>query len=155
MKPIEVCAGPDIKLHEGVMDPHNVIEGTPVCRSTRWSGSRDRMASNYVWDCTAGRFRWYFDRDETVFVIEGEVEVSGEEMDPTWLRAGDAALFRAGTWSTWYVPQYVRKHAVIRRGLPGPLRLVVECGRLAKNVVNRILGRRLATDDDAQLLHQL
>ncbi|BDX33167.1 hypothetical protein TUM20985_37140 [Mycobacterium antarcticum] len=134
-RPIEVCQGQGPELLDATIDPDWILEGTPKSRSSWWCGSADRMANHYVWDCTAGRFRWYFDRDETVYVIEGEVEVSGEGVPPTWLRAGDAALFRAGTWSTWHVPQYVRKHAIIRRGLPAPLRLLVECARRAKQLI--------------------
>jgi uncharacterized cupin superfamily protein len=134
-RPIEVCQGSDVELLDDTIDPEWILEGTPKSRSSWWSGSADRMANNYVWDCTAGRFRWYFDRDETVYVIEGEVQVSSEGVPPTWLRAGDAALFRAGTWSTWHVPHYVRKHAIIRRALPAPLRRLVEFGRRGRRLI--------------------
>ena len=129
---IDIGPGSGVSMVDTTIDPDWIIEGTPKSRSGWWCGTSDRMANYYVWDCTEGRFRWYFDRDETVFVIEGEVQVSGDGVEPTWLRAGDAALFRAGTWSTWYVPHYVRKHAVIRRGLPAPLRVLANLARRAK-----------------------
>ncbi len=53
---------------------------------------------------------------------------------------GDAALFRAGTWATWYVPKYVRKHAILRRELPGPIRRQLAYGRRAKRYLGRVIG---------------
>ncbi|MCV7132711.1 DUF861 domain-containing protein [Mycobacterium hodleri] len=145
--PIEICSGPDLELCESAIDPEWIIEGDPVGRSGWWSSSSDGIVDNYVWECTAGRFRWHFCSDETVHIIEGEVEVSGEGISPTWLRAGDAALFRAGTWATWYVPKYVRKHAILRRELPGPIRRQLAYGRRAKRYLGRVIGHSAPRDD--------
>lgn len=150
---IEICRGSGLELRESAIEPEWIIEGDPRARSSWWSSGSDGIDSNHVWDCTAGRFRWYFASDETVHIIEGEVEVSGEGISSTWLRAGDAALFRAGTWATWYVPRYVRKHAVLRRELPAPLRVQVEYGRRAKRFLKRAFGKPAA--DEMQPLHQL
>jgi uncharacterized cupin superfamily protein len=151
-RPIEICPGSGVELRDSAIDPDWILDGEPRARSSWWSGSSDGVDNNHVWDCTAGRFRWHFGQDETVHIIEGEVEVSGEGISPTWLRAGDAALFRAGTWATWHVPTYVRKHATIRTTLPGPLRLQVDYGRRAKHLVQRLLGRRLPADQGAPSL---
>lgn len=149
---IEICQGSGLELRESAIAPEWIIEGEPRGRSTWWSSSSDGIVDNYVWDCTAGRFRWHFVSDETVHVIEGEVEISGEGIDTTWLRAGDAALFRAGTWATWHVPLYVRKHAVIRRELPQSLRRQLDYGRRVKRLLNRALGKPAA--DEMQPLRQ-
>ncbi len=86
-----------------------------------------------VWDCTAGKFRWFFGGDEIVHIIEGEVIVSGDGAPRAYPQARDAALFRAGTWATWHVPHYVRKHAICRDSLPTfvtlPLRTVRKASR--------------------------
>lgn len=145
--PIEICSGSGLELRESAIDPEWIIEGDPVGRSSWWSSSSDGVDSNYVWDCTAGRFRWHFTSDETVHIIEGEVEVSGEGISPTWLRAGDAALFRAGTCATWYVPRYVRKHAILRRELPGPIRHQLAYGRRAKRYLARVMGKSVPGED--------
>lgn len=139
--PIEIRSGANLDLAPGTINPDWVLEGDPQIRSTWWSSDTDGLAGNFVWDCTAGRFRWYFGSDETVHIIEGEVEVSTDGVPPTWLRAGDSAIFRAGTWATWYVPTYVRKHAVLRTNLPWPLRKQVTVGRRAKHLLRRMLGR--------------
>lgn len=144
--PIEICPGAGVELLDDVIDPDWIIDGAPRTRSNWWSGSADGIGNNYVWDCTAGRFRWYFGCDETVHIIDGEVEVSGAGIDPIWLRTGDAALFRAGTWAVWHVPRYVRKHAVHRRELPRPLRVQLGCGRWAVRLVQRARGRQAVGD---------
>lgn len=110
----------DVVLQPSPIDPGWIIEGAPVARSGRWSCSPDSTTSMWVWDCTAGRFNWYFDCDETIHVIEGEVIVSSDGDAPRTLRAGDAALFYAGSRTEWHVPKYVRKHAILRPHIAGP-----------------------------------
>lgn len=110
----------DVVLQPSPIDPGWIIEGAPVARSGRWSCSPDSTTSMWVWDCTAGRFNWYFDCDETIHVIEGEVIVSSDGDAPRTLRAGDAALFYAGSRTEWHVPKYVRKHAILRPHIVGP-----------------------------------
>ncbi|MDR5816338.1 MULTISPECIES: cupin domain-containing protein [unclassified Caballeronia] len=119
----------DVLLKPDPIDPAWIIEGHPVARSGQWSRSRDTTTSSWVWDCTAGRFRWYFDADETIYVIEGEVIVTSEGQAPRSLRAGDAALFYAGTCSEWYVPKYVRKHAILRPHISKPVLLALKMSR--------------------------
>jgi uncharacterized cupin superfamily protein len=143
-RPIEICGGAGLDLAPDTINPDWVLEGDPKIRCSWWSGGSDGVDNNYVWDCTSGRFRWYFGCDETVHIISGEVEVSCDGVAPTWLRAGDSALFRAGSWATWHVPTYVRKHAVLRTNLPWPLRQQIHYGRRAKNLVRRLLGRQAA-----------
>jgi hypothetical protein len=47
----------------------------------------------------------------------------------------------------------VRKHAILRRELPTPLRVQIEYGRRAKRFLKRALGK--PTADEMQPLHQL
>jgi uncharacterized cupin superfamily protein len=98
-----------------------VLEGSPVARAGEIARSTDGTTVSLVWDCTAGTFDWHFGVDETVHIVEGEVEVSAPGFGPRMLRAGDAALFRAGTTARWHVPAYVKKIAFIRHPLPRPL----------------------------------
>ena len=67
--------------------------------------------------------------DEIVHIIEGSVTVQGDGIAKRTLGVGDAALFRAGSWSEWEVEEYVRKHAIFEfsatshgvvRGTSGP-----------------------------------
>lgn len=136
--PFSAASLASLDLDPAPIRPEWVLEGQPVARCRHWSDSSDGTTSAMVWDCTAGRFRWYFGGDEIVHVIEGEVIVSGEGVPERTLRPGDAALFRAGTWATWHVPHYVRKHAICRDSLPAfvtlPLRTVRKAGRVVERV---------------------
>lgn len=118
-------------------DPINcdwVIFGTPVARSAQWSASKDGTTTTHVWDCTKGRFRWYFHADEIVHIIEGSVTVQADGIAERTLSVGDAALFRAGSWSEWEVEEYVRKHAI----LSSPLHPTVSFGVRAVRRVARV-----------------
>lgn len=119
----------EVLLKPDPIDPAWILEGNPIARSGRWSLSRDTTTSSWVWDCTAGRFNWYFDADETIYVIEGEVIITADGQEPRSLRAGDAALFYAGTHSQWHVPKYVRKHAILRPHISKPVLFALKVSR--------------------------
>ena len=110
-----------VALKPAPIEPDRVLAGSPVARAGEIARSTDGTTVSLVWDCTAGTFSWYFGVDETVHIVEGEVEVSAEGFGPRTLRAGDAALFRAGTTARWHVPAYVKKMAHCRHPLPRPL----------------------------------
>ncbi|WP_205472537.1 cupin domain-containing protein [Nocardioides sp. SYSU D00038] len=125
---LTVVRGDDVELLDDPINPAWVLEGRPRARVCTWVTSADQTASSFVWDCTAGRFRWYFAVDETVTIVDGSVTVTPDEpegAEPVTLRVGDGACFRAGTWSTWHVEDYVRKHALLRVPVPGPMAKVV------------------------------
>lgn len=110
-----------VALQPAPITPGWIVEGTPVARATELSRSTDGTTVSLVWDCTAGTFDWYFGVDETVHILEGEVEVSAEGVPPRVLKAGDVALFRSGTTSRWRVKTYVRKLAFCRHAMPKPV----------------------------------
>src|SRR5260370_14786656 len=99
------------------INPGWVLEGNPVARNSLLSKSADGTASSYIWDCTAGRFNWFYDVDETVYVIEGGVVVivAGAARR---VSAGDTIFFPAGTRAEWHVEDYIRKIAFCRVPLP-------------------------------------
>jgi hypothetical protein len=103
--------------------PNWVLEGNPVARNQLLSVSADGNARSYIWDCTAGRFNWFYDSDETVYVIEGGV-VLKDRSGARRLSAGDTVFFPAGAHAEWHVENYIRKFALIRAPLPKPLVLV-------------------------------
>ena len=137
-----------LELDPAPIRPEWVLEGQPIARCRHWSDSSDGTTSAMVWDCTAGRFRWFFGGDEIIHIIEGEVIVSGDGVPERRLGPGDAALFRAGTWATWHVPNYVRKHAICRDSLPAyvtlSLRATRKASRLANALADRLIGRATA-----------
>ena len=90
-----------------------ILEGTPEARGKVLSCSTDEMAFTVMWDCTAGRFNWFYDIDETVVIMEGSVTVRDAAGHSTTLKPSDTFFFPAGTQFHWTVPRYVRKVAFV------------------------------------------
>lgn len=112
----------DVQLVDSPINPEWIIEGEPRARVGEWSRSLDGTTMTAVWSCTAGTFRWHFECDEIVQILEGSVTVTGDDGDSVILNVGDAALFRAGSAPVWRVDDYVRKHAIVREVVPTPVR---------------------------------
>jgi uncharacterized protein len=90
-----------------------VLEGVPVARVRLLSGSTDGKGSTVMWDCTAGRFNWFYDIDETVCLVQGSVMVKDAGGRVLHLKAGDTFYFAKGSRYEWTVERYVRKIAFI------------------------------------------
>lgn len=112
-------------LVDDPINPDWILTGEPHARARTWAESADGAACSWLWDCTAGSFRWWFAMDETVHIIEGSVTVQVDGEEPILLGVGDAAYFPAGRWSTWTIDDYVRKHAVLRVPVPAALAYLV------------------------------
>ena len=124
-------------LGEAPITPADVIDGTPVARSTCLTSSADGLVSTHLWDCTAGRFHWTFGVDEIVHILDGEVHVTDDAGATAILQTGDVAHFPLGSHTIWHVPEYVRKLAVHRTPKPRPLPV-----RAARRLVAARLGAR-------------
>jgi uncharacterized cupin superfamily protein len=121
-----------------------ILEGNPVARGKALSVSHDKAAFTWIWDCTAGRFNWFYDIDETVYVIEGSVTVRDHHGATRTLVSGDIALFPAGSSAEWTVNEYVRKIAFLRRP-PSPFVRLLQrvCNKLHR--MTRIRSVKIAT----------
>jgi uncharacterized cupin superfamily protein len=127
----------EVELEDHPINPDWVLEGNPRARISQWAESEDGFVSHWTWDCTAGRFRWYYDVDETIVIITGSVSIQVDDEPPVPLQVGDAAYFAAGHWVTWTVPDYVRKQAVVRVPVPRTMRYVAKgFGRRAHRLRN-------------------
>ena len=92
--------------------PSWIIEGAPIARAAILSeGSTDRSAFTIMWDCTAGRFNWFYSIDETVYILEGDVSLKFPSGATRQLVAGSSHFFARGTQAEWQVHNYVRKVA--------------------------------------------
>jgi uncharacterized cupin superfamily protein len=111
----------EVNLNPSPIYSHWVLEGNPVARNKVLSSSADGTASTLIWDCTAGRFNWFYDIDETLYVIEGGVVVKDTAGASRRLSVGDTIFFPAGSRAEWLVENYVRKIAFCRKPLPRPL----------------------------------
>jgi uncharacterized cupin superfamily protein len=101
-----------------------ILEGNPVARNKLLWLSQDKTTATWIWDCTAGRFNWFYDIDETVHVIEGSVTVRDHHGGTRTLMSGDIAFFPLGSSAEWTVDKYVRKFAVLRQPPSPPAMLV-------------------------------
>lgn len=112
------------ELSPAPITPEWIIDGQPVARNRLIFASSDGTSSTYLWDCTAGRFNWYYDVDETVCLLVGEITLVDAAGTRHHLRAGDVFTFQAGTRFEWTVPSYVRKIAFIHSPLSRKILLV-------------------------------
>lgn len=119
--PVVISVPADAKLLAAPIPKDWVIDGDPQARRALLSRSADGAAVTVVWETTKGKFRWYFNIDETVSVLDGEVFVTDEKNVEHRLGPGDVAYFPAGTWSVWRVPDHLRKIAFIRHGMAKPV----------------------------------
>lgn len=124
-----------VKLKASPINPAWILEGAPVARNAVLSRSEDTTACTIFWDCTAGKFNWHYEFDETVHILEGSVIVSSENSPPKRLVAGDVAFFPVGTIAHWHVEDYVRKVAFCRRVLPRQVAPLINMVRRARGLL--------------------
>jgi uncharacterized protein len=112
MKQISVQARP-AELPEWPLPEHEILQGEPDCRCVFTAESEDEGASAGFWSCDAGRYEFYFDYDEFVYLVEGEMTVcQGEQRWP--MRAGDTAHFPQGVTCVWEIQKRITKYFVAR-----------------------------------------
>src|SRR5579859_2475364 len=78
-----------------------ILDGNPVARAALLSSSADGTASTYFWDCTAGRFNWFYSFDETLHILEGSVTLKFPSGATRRVVAGDTIFFPAGSRAEW------------------------------------------------------
>jgi uncharacterized protein len=121
------------QLKSGAIKDGWVIDGEPKVMSRTLSTSQDGEAFIAIWECTTGKFRWEYAYDETIYFVEGCVTFEESGKPPRTAKAGDVVYFPKGASVIWQVHSPVRKIAVCRKVLPGPLRYMVRMLRLVKN----------------------
>ena len=100
------------------IEPYWIIEGKPDATWCVLSQSADGLASTMVWHCTAGKFNWYYDFDETILILEGAIVLESDTMPPTRYGPGDVIFFRDGAHARWHVEGFVKKLAFCRKTQP-------------------------------------
>lgn len=135
-----MSAGPIIEFGraEGEFGPSPIrpawiLEGNPVARIHKLSESADGTATTVIWDCSAGRFNWFYSVDETVYVLEGSVTIKERSGPSRHVAAGDTIFFPAGSCAEWTVDSYIKKLAFLRSPLPPSL-------ATARRLVKRLLA---------------
>jgi uncharacterized protein len=100
-----------VNLEPRPIEPSWIIEGNPVAQASVLSKSADGLATTIVWECSEGRFNWYYDFDETILILEGSIVLENDTMRPTRYGPGDVIFFRNGADARWHVEGRVRKLA--------------------------------------------
>jgi uncharacterized cupin superfamily protein len=100
------------------IEPSWIIEGNPVAQWHVLSQSADGLASTMVWECSDGKFNWYYDFDETVLILAGSIVLENDTMGPTRYGPGDVIFFKDGAHAKWHVEGHVRKLAFCRKTQP-------------------------------------
>jgi uncharacterized cupin superfamily protein len=120
-KSIVIAAAASAVLEPAPISPGWILDGTPKAENKILTKSFDGTSYTVVWECTAGRFNWHYNEDETVVVISGEVYVTTETGEECRLGEGDIGFFPAGSSAVWRVPNRIKKIAFLRKDLPPPL----------------------------------
>ena len=107
-----------VNLTPRPIDPSWIIEGNPEAQCCVLSKSADGLASTMVWQCSEGKFDWYYDFDETILILEGSIVLENDTMNPTRYSAGDVIFFKDGAHARWHVEGHVRKLAFCRTTQP-------------------------------------
>lgn len=102
-------ANQTLPLDPVTVDPSWVKAGSPNFRATMFASSPDGKRNSGIWICDGpSTFEWNFALDETVYILEGEVEITYQDKEFT-LKPGDTAVFHAGTKAIWHVPKHLKK----------------------------------------------
>ena len=112
-----------------------ITEGAPIANAKIVSRSSDGTARTLVWDCTAGRFTWYYDIDETIYVLEGSAWIKSRSGEGRLVSAGETVLFRAGAVAEWTVDKYIRKIAFFRNPVPAYARFAIGCVQKIQRII--------------------
>jgi uncharacterized protein len=118
-----------VDLKDAPIRPEWILGGAPIARNSVLSSSADRLATTLVWDCTPGRFKWIYDTDETIYILEGKITLTTVDGATRALAAGDVVFFPAGSSAVWEVLEHVRKLAFFRQPVPHPLALILRALR--------------------------
>jgi uncharacterized cupin superfamily protein len=92
---------------------HEILEGAPNATCAFTAQSEDGLATAGFWSCDVGRYEFYFDYDEFIYLIEGEVVVH-EPGGSRTLKKGDTAHFPNGVTTIWEVTQRMTKYFVAK-----------------------------------------
>ena len=120
------------------IEPSWIEAGDPQAKLAILAFSDDRATTTILWECSAGRFTWRYNIDETIHFLDGDVRIRiGEGAWKTY-SAGDTVHFSRGAVATWEIDNFIRKVAFCRKA---PARVFITARRVARRVYHRMKGR--------------
>lgn len=63
-----------------------------------------------TWKKEVSTFPWSYDKQETCYILQGEVTVTPENGEPVTIVRGDLVTFPKGMNCTWEITQDIKKH---------------------------------------------
>jgi uncharacterized cupin superfamily protein len=115
-----------------------ILAGNPEARSLPLARSADGMFTCGRWECTAGKFKFFYACDEIVHILDGKVTIEEGGQTRT-LQTGDVAFFPQGLTTIWTVHGYVRKFAIFRSKPRSLLRRIAgKIKRTLQTIISRI-----------------
>lgn len=117
-----------------------VVAGTPTATNSVQFLSADKLQFTLFWHCTAGSFRWHYDEDETIQILEGGMTLCFDNGSTRHCGPGDLVFFPAGTTCVWIIEKEVRKLAFFREPAPSIFAVPI---RLMRKLVDKSGLRRL------------
>jgi uncharacterized cupin superfamily protein len=127
------------------IEPSWIIEGNPVAQSSVLSKSADGLAWTIVWECSEGKFDWYYDLDETILILEGSIVLENDMISPTRYSPGDVIFFKDGAHAKWHVEGHVKKLAFFRKTQPVLFALALRVYSKVKRTLTPIRKRKIAS----------
>lgn len=118
-----------LELSDSPIRPHWVVKGAPQARNRVLFRSTDKSAWTMLWDCTAGEFNWFYQFDEVIHFLDGEVTITLKGGQPQTFGPGDVIFFPAGAVAHWRVDRYIRKLAFCQNPVHPLLNLAVKLVR--------------------------
>ena len=134
-----------VNLTPRAIEPSWIIEGKPEAQWFVLSKSTDGLASTMIWECSEGKFNWYYDFDETVSILEGSIVLESDAMPPTRYGPGDVIFFKDGAHARWHVESRVRKLAFCRKTQPVWLGFALRVFLKLKKILTPSGGRQAAS----------
>jgi len=139
-KDITVISSDHIAFKPAPIPADWVLSGNPVAHNSVQFLSKDKLQMTLFWHCTAGSFRWHYDEDETIQVLEGGMTLCFDDGVTRRCGPGDLVFFPAGTSCVWIIEHEVKKLAFFREPAPTPLALQI---RLLRKLIEASGLRRL------------
>jgi uncharacterized cupin superfamily protein len=140
-----VFARTAVELRPAPIEKSWILAGTPNARNAVIATSKDGQTSTIVWECSAGEFNWFYDFDEAIHILEGEVVIRAADGPARRLGPGDVVFFPIGSSAHWRIDGYVRKIAFCRKALPRPITWLI---RLRSALAGLLRGGRAAPGRD-------
>jgi uncharacterized cupin superfamily protein len=115
----------DQPLPSAPIAPDWIQSGTPEASCLQLTNSPCDGLITGVWECTPGKFRWYFGCDEVIVVLSGRGRVRVGDVVHE-LTPGTTVFFPIGTDSNWEIEETLRKHFTHRHPSPLAKRFLAE-----------------------------